>query len=204
MVIYEPVALDKVAVIPWRNGGGTTRTLAVEPAGAGLDDFDWRISLAEIHAPGSFSAFPGVERTILLWRGQGVVLRSPAWPEHRLTGLLQPFRFDGEDEVDCRLIGDSSSDLNLMVRRGRVSGKIHSRTAEVTVDPLCDDVVVICSAGVTLIQVPGRAEIALREGYFLRISRPGIGIRIVTEGPDGIFVSASMHRLVASNGVSHT
>ena len=33
---------------PWKNGGGTTREVAVSPEGAGLDDFAWRISLAAL------------------------------------------------------------------------------------------------------------------------------------------------------------
>ena len=32
--------------MPWKSGGGETIEIAVDPAGAGLDDFDWRVSLA--------------------------------------------------------------------------------------------------------------------------------------------------------------
>ena len=37
---------------PWKNGGGSTTTVAVHPPGASLDDFDWRISLATIDRDG--------------------------------------------------------------------------------------------------------------------------------------------------------
>jgi environmental stress-induced protein Ves len=53
----------------WKNGAGTTREIAVEPAGAGTDDFDWRLSLAEVDRDAPFSAFPGVDRCIVLLRG---------------------------------------------------------------------------------------------------------------------------------------
>ena len=33
---------------PWKNGMGRTRELAVHPAGAGMDDFIWRVSVAEV------------------------------------------------------------------------------------------------------------------------------------------------------------
>ena len=32
--------------MPWKNGGGETTEIAVFPSGAGLDDFEWRISMA--------------------------------------------------------------------------------------------------------------------------------------------------------------
>ncbi|UGA36971.1 HutD family protein [Chromobacterium haemolyticum] len=40
---------------PWKNGGGSTRQLLISPAGAGLDDFDYRVSLA--------SAWPATGRS---------------------------------------------------------------------------------------------------------------------------------------------
>jgi environmental stress-induced protein Ves len=76
MEIQAPIAIENVASIPWKNGGGTTRQLAVWPMDATSDDFLWRISIAQIDAPGEFSTFPGTDRTILLWRGEGVTLRD--------------------------------------------------------------------------------------------------------------------------------
>ena len=46
---------------PWKNGGGSTTEIAVWPNGAGLDEFDWRISLATITQSGPFSFFPGID-----------------------------------------------------------------------------------------------------------------------------------------------
>ena len=50
---------------PWKNGGGCTTEIAIAPPGASLDAFEWRISLATIAASGPFSAFPGVDRTLV-------------------------------------------------------------------------------------------------------------------------------------------
>ena len=35
---------------PWKNGLGQTRELACWPPGAGLDDFEWRVSVATVAA----------------------------------------------------------------------------------------------------------------------------------------------------------
>ena len=43
-----------LAPVPWKNGGGSTREIACGPAGAGMDGFDWRASIATIAAPGPF------------------------------------------------------------------------------------------------------------------------------------------------------
>jgi environmental stress-induced protein Ves len=61
------------ARMPWKNGGGQTTEIAVS-AGASLADFDWRVSIAEINADGPFSAFAGVDRTLVLLSGAGVRL----------------------------------------------------------------------------------------------------------------------------------
>src|SRR4029453_7140835 len=54
---------------PWKNGAGRTTEIAVHPAGAGLDAFAWRVSIASVERNGPFSAFPGIDRTIVLLDG---------------------------------------------------------------------------------------------------------------------------------------
>jgi environmental stress-induced protein Ves len=105
-----------LAATPWKNGGGTTQEVVCFPPGAGLDDFDWRVSIATIAAGGPFSVFPGVDRTIMLLEGEGVRLRAPGF-DHSLDAPYEPFAFDGEVPVDCDLLGGASTDFNLMARR---------------------------------------------------------------------------------------
>jgi len=69
--------LATVPPTPWKNGGGATRELACWPSGAGMHDFEWRVSVATIAAPGPFSAFAGVDRQIMLLDSDGVHLRAP-------------------------------------------------------------------------------------------------------------------------------
>ncbi len=46
------------------------------PAGAALDEFLWRVSIADVERDGPFSRFPGIDRTIVLLEGAGMRLRS--------------------------------------------------------------------------------------------------------------------------------
>ena len=43
----------------WKNGAGWTSEILRAPD---VDDWDWRLSIAEIEADAPFSAFPGVDR----------------------------------------------------------------------------------------------------------------------------------------------
>jgi len=113
-----------IAPMPWKNGGGATRELLSWPPGAGFDGFDWRVSLATIAQGGPFSAFPGIDRTILLLDGPGVRLRSADGAvDHALDRPWRPFDFAGEAEVSATLLGGPSVDFNLMVRRSRLRGE---------------------------------------------------------------------------------
>jgi uncharacterized protein len=197
MVIYGPIAIDSQRPVSWKNGGGTTRTLVVEPEGAGLDDFLWRISVAEIHASGSFSSFPGVERTLFLWHGEGVVLRSPAWPEQVLTELGQSFCFGGEEEVFCELLGGPTEDLNLMVRRGAALAALHGGNSEVRLTPPYEDedVVVLCASERVHVLLADRPKFVLDSGQFLRLSEVNTEVTLLPEGPGASFVYVTVKLL---------
>ena len=66
--------LNEIAPRPWKNGGGSTREIACWPQGADMDSFGWRVSIATIAQAGPFSAFPGINRQIMLLAGDGVQL----------------------------------------------------------------------------------------------------------------------------------
>ncbi|MFC5521128.1 HutD family protein [Polaromonas jejuensis] len=111
--------------MPWKNGGGSTRELACWPAGAGMQDFGWRVSVATIATPGPFSIFAEVDRVIMLLDGDGVHLRAADGSlDHALDQRWQPLAFSGDAAVDCRLLGGTSTDFNLMLRRGQWRGHV--------------------------------------------------------------------------------
>ncbi len=107
--------------MPWRNGGGVTYEVASSPAGPGPADFDWRISIAEVEGGGPFSAFPDVDRTIVLIEGDWMALTVDG-RRHRF-GVHEPFSFDGSSETICEVAG-RSRDLNVMTRRGRAAASV--------------------------------------------------------------------------------
>lgn len=109
---------------PWKNGGGSTREIVCRPEGAGLDGFDWRVSIATITQAGPFSAFPGMDRVIMLLDGDGVRLRSTAGVDHRLDRAHAPFAFSGDLALDCALLGGPSTDFNVMTRRGALHAEV--------------------------------------------------------------------------------
>jgi environmental stress-induced protein Ves len=109
--------------MPWKNGGGRTTEIAAHPAGAGLDAFAWRVSLAEVARDGPFSAFPGVERTLVLLDGAGMRLAGDGVAVD-LCARYEPFAFAGEVALACTLVDGPVRDFNLMIRRGAARGEL--------------------------------------------------------------------------------
>ncbi len=123
-------------VSPWKNGGGSTREIVCVPAGAGLDAFEWRASLASIDRAGPFSTFPGVDRTIVWLAGADVRLRSrDGVIDHRLGPPHTPLRFAGEVSIEGEPLGSASTDFNLMTRRGRWHADVGVSTASESIPP---------------------------------------------------------------------
>jgi environmental stress-induced protein Ves len=106
----------------WRNGGGSTYELAVEPIGSSMDDFDWRVSIAAVEEPGPFSTFPGVDRILTLIDGASMQLTVDG--EHHALQLLSSVHLAGESSTSCELPDGPTRDLNVMTRRGTVSATV--------------------------------------------------------------------------------
>lgn len=106
-------------VMPWKNGLGTTREIAIDPSGAALDGagFRWRLSIADVGQSGPFSAFPGIDRTIMVISGHGMALSVAGQAPRRLDRCFEPFQFSGDVATDCQLIDGPIQDFNLMVNR---------------------------------------------------------------------------------------
>lgn len=107
---------DRPAV-PWKNGGGTTREIAVFPPDAGMDDFVWRLSMARVEQAGAFSAFDGVDRVLAVLDGR--LRLSGAGIDVTLDGGSIPFGFDGGAPPAGEPLAGPVVDLNAMARRGR-------------------------------------------------------------------------------------
>ena len=93
----------------WKNGRGTTSEVLRLPDS---DDYDLRISVADVTESGPFSTFPGYTRWSLLLDG------GPVWlGERRLTALSQ---LDGASPIEARV--DAPARLLNILGRGIAVG----------------------------------------------------------------------------------
>jgi environmental stress-induced protein Ves len=122
---------------PWKNGGGLTREIAAHPPGAGMGDFEWRVSAAEVASDGAFSRFEGVDRIITVVAGAGMDLSIAGEPV-RLTPDSEPFAFPGDAAVFAHVLAGPVSDLNVMVRRGLWRAEVERLDIETAVNLTSD------------------------------------------------------------------
>ncbi len=115
MTMLIPFA--SLAPVPWKNGGGSTTEVAIEPPGSQFHDFDWRISLATISQDGPFSLFPGVDRTLALVEGPGLTLDIDDSRRIVLGEEQTIIEFPGEAAIRATLNGGATIDFNVMTRR---------------------------------------------------------------------------------------
>jgi uncharacterized protein len=135
----------------WKNGLGWTREIHRSPPVA--DDWDWRVSIAEIDRDCGFSTFEGVDRVLVLLSGNGMSLDFSDGERVRLDPPHGRHAFAGERPLHCRLEQGATHDFNLMWRRGRVHAQLLHR-------PLVGPMVFFPDAGVTWVihVLSGRGE----------------------------------------------
>lgn len=107
---------DSYPAMPWKNGGGETREVALSPAGASLNNFDWRVSIARVDGDGPFSAFAGINRTLTILSGAMTLIDSEDRGVHLDSGS-PPFPFDGGQAITAVVTQAPVFDLNVMTRR---------------------------------------------------------------------------------------
>lgn len=102
--------------MPWKNGQGATHEIAVHPENASLDNFAWRISLAQVNAPGLFSVFRGCDRTLCVVKGGPLVLSVANAAPVRIE-MDSPFSFPADVVTEATALEERVLDFNVMVRR---------------------------------------------------------------------------------------
>lgn len=145
----ELLRFDNLVAVPWKNGGGLTRELAVHLDGEIHPEFLWRVSMATVGAPGPFSRFDGIDRTIAVLQGEGIVLASGD-SEIALRRGSDPYSFAGETPIDGSVISGETIDLNVMTRRGHFA---HVMKRLVIGEPLaievgCDEMLIVFNGAV--------------------------------------------------------
>ena len=178
----ERFDLRRIAPQPWKNGAGVTREIAVGPEGAATRDFDWRFSLAEVERDAPFSAFPGIDRCIVLLHGAGMRLRSAQGElDHRLDQALAPFHFSGDTPLSASLNDGPSSDFNVMTRRG-------AWVAEVSVlrstfePPAADVTLLLCCEGEWSVDAASPETLRPMQALLWREPPPRMGVSLQATG----------------------
>lgn len=111
--------------MPWKDGGGVTEQIAIEPADATLaSGFLWRLSMARVERSGPFSRFDGYDRTLLLLEGSGLELEFAGHGRVRLDTLLEPIAFSGDWEAHATLRKGPVRDLGIISDRARVHPEV--------------------------------------------------------------------------------
>ena len=132
--------------MPWKNGGGETTEIAVFPEGTGLDDFDWRVSMARVEGSGPFSNFPGIDRTLSILEGSGIVLEVEGQARKQLLIGSAPYSFPADIATSAALVGGTVVDFNVMSRRGKVEHTVERMRAGYS-SPAGTVRLVLCSSG---------------------------------------------------------
>ncbi|WP_052405580.1 HutD family protein [Demequina mangrovi] len=103
--------------VPWFNGAGfTTELVSFEDSARHAPDLSpWRLSIAELSRPGSFSAIPGVTR-MFCPVGADVVLRIDGATVTVVSH--QVLTFDGGAEAELLELPSPCHAVNLMSRDG--------------------------------------------------------------------------------------
>lgn len=168
------IDLDRLPASPWKNGGGSTRQLAIAPAAAGLDNFAWRISCARVSGAGPFSVFPGIQRSLALLEGELVLQRQSGAMTLRAGG--ESLDFSGEEPISASPLAGEVLDLNLMSRRDDWQQVLSSLQlhGEMPLAELAEVRLLLCSAGALRVRLQDGREFALRPRQALLLNdEPG-------------------------------
>jgi uncharacterized protein len=135
--------------MPWKNGGGVTTEIAVFPEAAGLEDFEWRLSMATVASDGPFSLFAGVDRTLAVLEGEGIRLAIEGRPEERIMRGSPPVSFVADRPTSAKLISGPVTDLNAMTRRGVWTHRMErlAVSGKAAIIDCGDIALVFCAAG---------------------------------------------------------
>lgn len=165
--------------MPWKNGGGTTLELAVEPPGASLDTgFAWRLSSAEVASSGPFSSFPGLTRTLLLLEGEGFLLDFGPHGQVRMDRPLEPVRFDGGWPARADLLGGPCTDFNLMADPARCRASLEARCLDRPLRLTLDAATLLLFLARGTVSVPALG-LHLGQGHLLRVDAGRGGVEVV-------------------------
>jgi environmental stress-induced protein Ves len=161
--------------VRWKNGLGWTTEVAVFPSEG---EWDWRVSIATVDADSEFSRFPGIDRSLMVLDGAGMVLDVEGQGSFTLHAGGPPLSFSGDVTTNSRLLAGPTRDFNVMTRRGVVAHVLRRHV-------LAGSLTFECDASVLLIHVlEGEATIGELEQLAL-----SPGDSAVVDGPPSVVLT---------------
>ncbi len=152
----------------WKNGRGETIEIAVEPRGATLETFQWRVSTAAVVEDGVFSTFEGIDRTLAVLGGGTLVLSIHNGSEQALNPTSAPLSFAADAPCRARLIGAAVTDLNVMSRRGVCRHSLQRLVPGIACEQASHEAVVVAAPEAAVVQIDG-SRLELRPLDALRL-----------------------------------
>lgn len=175
--------------MPWKNGGGITTELAIEPENATLEGgFDWRLSMADVRTDGPFSSYPECERTIMLLKGKGLELDFNGNGRKRLEKPYEPVMFPGEWHAEGHLLDGPCRDLNVVTHKGLVHKICILKPEPRAVLPAAPTLLIFCAHGKACITPSGKT---LGHHDLLRLDDAGV-VEISAEAPETLLIAISI------------
>lgn len=118
--------------VRWKNCLGWTREIVRarvrdDADCIDADDWDVRLSIAEVERKAAFSLYPGIDRELVLLRGNGLRLHFTDGEMRELSHPGERLRFAGERALDGEPIDGPTHDFNLMWRRDLLQAELHHR-----------------------------------------------------------------------------
>ena len=120
---FTVVGPETFRTMPWKDGGGVTTELAIDPPGASVaGPFRWRLSMARVERSGPFSRFPGMDRSLAVLAGAMEVEVGGA--RHCLVPGGEVLRFSGDAASSGTQLEGPVLDFNLISDRARIRHRL--------------------------------------------------------------------------------
>ena len=145
--------------------------------------------MARVAADGPFSAFPGIDRTLAVVKGSGLVLTIGGGAPVTLACESDPISFPGDITTSARLVAGEIIDLNVMTRRRRFSHELHRVVQPASCDFDGNDIAVVISfdGGATL--ASERDVATLDHGDAAVLARAGDGSFKIVPAVGGCYLA---------------
>ena len=112
--------VDEHRAMPWANGLGTSYEVASDRNADG--EWTWRVAIAPVVEDGPFSSLSGVDRELVVIKGNGMVLDVEGKSVECMPSQI--VRFSGDSTTFARLVDGPVVDLGLMTVRGSIAGSM--------------------------------------------------------------------------------